>query len=203
MFSTKKIIPSIAVLGALATQVSMFAQPGRVTRIEAGTEVAVRTNEFIESDRGEDRIYTGTVQRGVRGGNGRVGIPRGSQVELIVRTARDNDLILDLESVYVNGQRYSLDADAERIDSGRRDGIGGNRRTARHVGGGAALGTIIGAIAGGRKGAAIGAAAGAAAGAGTQMVTRGRRVQVPSESLITFRIDRPLIVINRHSDYRR
>jgi hypothetical protein len=56
------------------------------------------------------------------------------------------------------------------------------------------LGTIIGAIAGGGKGAAIGAAAGAAAGAGTQTITRGRDVKVPAESLITFRLDRPLTV---------
>lgn len=203
MFRTTKILPAMTVLAALAAQLPIAAQPRRVTRIEAGTQVVVRTNEYIQSDRREERIFTGTVQKGVRGGNGRVGIPRGSQVELIVRTARDNDLILDLEAVYVGGQRYSLDADAERIESGRREGIGGNRRTAEHVGGGALLGTIIGAIAGGRKGAAIGAAAGAAAGAGTQMATRGRRIQVPAESVITFQIDRPLVVVNRRSDSRR
>jgi hypothetical protein len=167
MFSTKKIIPVMALLGAVVA-----AQPRRVNRIEAGTQIVVRTNEYIDNDRRDSGIYTGTVQRAVRGGNGRVAIPRGSQVELTVRTARDNDLILDLESVQVGGQRYALDSDAERIDSGRRDGIGDNRRTAEHVGGGAVLGTIIGAIAGGRKGAAIGAAAGAAAGAGTQMGSR-------------------------------
>src|SRR5262249_40059549 len=53
-------------------------------------------------------------------------------------------------------------------------------------------GAIIGAIAGGGKGAAIGAGAGAAAGAGVQVLTRGDRVNVPAESLLTFRLAQPL-----------
>src|SRR5262245_3034408 len=72
---------------------------GRVTRISPGTTVVVRANERIESDRGDNRVYTGTVDQDVRGDNGRLAIPRGSQVEMIVKTARDNDLILDLDSV--------------------------------------------------------------------------------------------------------
>jgi hypothetical protein len=163
----------------------------------------VRTNQYIESDRRDNRIYTATVDQDVRGENGRLAIPRGSQVELIVRTAADNDLILDLESVTVNGERYALDTEAERIESRRSDGIGENRRTAEHVGGGAVLGTIIGAIAGGGKGAAIGAIAGGAAGAGTQVLTRGHRVRVPAESLLTFRIDRPMLMGVAHRGYDR
>jgi hypothetical protein len=103
-------------------------------------------------------------------------------------------LILDLESVTVNGQRYALEAESERIESQRGPGLGENRGTAEHVGGGAVLGAIIGAIAGGGKGAAIGAGAGAAAGAGVEVITRGRSVHVPAESVLTFRIERPLVV---------
>ena len=158
--------------------------------------MVVRTNEYIDNTQRDNRVYTGTVDRNVRGGNGKLAIPRGSQVEMIVRTARDGDLILDLDSVMVNGQRYALDTDTERMES--RDGIGENRRTAEHVGGGALLGTIIGAIAGGGKGAAIGAAAGAAAGAGAQVITQGKRIRVPAESVLTFRIDRPMVVSAIH-----
>jgi len=53
---------------------------------------------------------------------------------------------------------------------------------------------VIGAITGGGKGAAIGAGAGAAAGAGTQLLTRGRSVSVPAESLLTFRLGQDLAV---------
>jgi len=190
---------AIAFTGALGVLIPAYAEH-EVTRIEPGTEIVVRTNQYIDNAQRDNRIYTGTVDQNVRGGNGRLGIPRGSQVEMIVRTARDGDLILDLESVTVNGKRYALDTDAQRMES--RDGIGENRRTAEHVGGGALLGTIIGAIAGGGKGAAIGAVAGAGAGAGTQVLTQGRRIRVPSESVLTFRIDRPMLVnaIHRGAD---
>ena len=56
----------------------------------------------------------------------------------------------------------------------------------------AIIGSIIGAIAGGGKGAAIGAAAGAAGGATAQMATRGREIRIPSESVLTFRLERGL-----------
>ena len=60
------------------------------------------------------------------------------------------------------------------------------------VGEGAALGTLLGAIAGGAKGAVVGAVAGAAAGAGAQVLTRGKQLRIPAESVLTFRTDRTL-----------
>ncbi len=60
------------------------------------------------------------------------------------------------------------------------------------MGGGAILGAIIGGIAGGGKGAAIGAVAGGGAGAGAQIMTRGKEVHVPAETVLRFRLDRPL-----------
>jgi hypothetical protein len=69
-------------------------------------------------------------------------------------------------------------------------GIGRHKRTARTIGGGAALGTIIGAIAGGGKGAAIGVVVGVAGGAGAEVLTRERDVRVPAEAVLEFRLDR-------------
>ena len=163
------------------------------TRIEPGTSIRVRTSDYIDSNRADGRVFRGSIAEDVRGQNGIVGIPRGAQVELIVRAEPDNDLIIDLESVMVKGRRYGIRAEANKIDAGReREGVGQNRRTGEYVGGGAVLGAIIGAIAGGGKGAAIGASAGAAAGAGGVMVTRGRVVRIPRESILTFRIERHL-----------
>jgi hypothetical protein len=164
----------------------------RITRIEPGTVLAIRNNETIRADRADGRIFTGTVDQDILGENGRLAIPRGSNVELIVRVAHDDDLILDLESVMVDGQRYAIDAGADRVEA--RDGVGANERTGRFVGGGALLGAIVGAAAGGGKGAAIGAGVGAGAGAATEIATSGREVRIPSESIIRFRIDRPLIM---------
>ncbi len=51
---------------------------------------------------------------------------------------------------------------------------------------------MIGAIAGGGKGAAVGAGAGAAGGAGVEAATKGQRVKVASETLLTFTLDKPV-----------
>src|ERR1700730_5753836 len=56
----------------------------RMTRIESGTMISVRTTESIDVDRKDNRIYRGIVDQDVRGENGRLAIPRGSAVELLV-----------------------------------------------------------------------------------------------------------------------
>src|SRR5947209_162902 len=71
------------------------------TVLQPGTVIAARLNETVDVERSDNRVYTGIVDQDVRGDNGRLAIPRGSNVELIVRTAPDNDLILDLDSVVV------------------------------------------------------------------------------------------------------
>jgi hypothetical protein len=109
-------------------------QNNRYTQLLPGTSITVRPNEAIDVERKDNRVYTGIVDRDVRGSNGRLAIPRGSTAELIVRVARDNDLILDLESVTVNGQRYAIKTDANRVDSARDNSL---------------VGSIVGAISGG------------------------------------------------------
>jgi outer membrane lipoprotein SlyB len=100
------------------------------------------------------------------------------------------EMMLDIQSITIDGRRYLVSTADVRLESGT--GIGRNKRTAEAIGGGAALGTIIGAIAGGGKGAAIGVLVGAAAGAGAQVLTRGRDVQVPAETVLEFRLDKPV-----------
>jgi hypothetical protein len=159
--------------------------------IDAGTTITVRTNEYISARNSDGRIFSGVVAYNVRSRNGNIAIPRGSDVELIVRRLSNHELSLDMDSVLINGQRYGLDTEDAVISSGR-EGLGANDRTGQYVGGGAVIGAIIGALAGGGKGAAIGAGAGAAAGAGTQVLTRGDSVRIPPESLLTFRLEQPL-----------
>ena len=177
----------------LGLQLSAVAQ---VSAVPEGTEVAVRTNEPIDSRSADGRIYTGTLDRDVIDRDGNIAIPRGSQVELIARRIDRDNMVLDLESIMANGRRYSVLATEPDIAGGHeREGVGENKRTGKFVGGGAVIGGIIGAIAGGGKGAAIGAAAGAASGAGAEMATRGPVIHVPPESLLTFRLERPIHVV--------
>lgn len=160
--------------------------------VEAGTTIPIRTNEEINVTKSDGRVFSGAVDADVRDTQGRVALPRGTYVEMIVRQVGDNEYALDLESVSVNGGRYAVQADDSAVTAERKEGIGANSRTGRYVGGGAVIGAIIGAITGGGKGAAIGAGAGAAGGAGAQVLTRGGSVKVPSESLVTFRLQEPL-----------
>jgi outer membrane lipoprotein SlyB len=64
--------------------------------------------------------------------------------------------------------------------------LGANKRTAKYVGGGAAVGAVLGALLGGGKGAAIGALVGGAGGAGAQVYT-GRKKQLPAETSLSFK----------------
>jgi hypothetical protein len=61
-------------------------------------------------------------------------------------------------------------------------------RDAAVIGGAAGVGAAIGAIAGGKKGAAIGAGVGGGAGTGTVLATKGKEVDFPSESKLTFKL---------------
>jgi hypothetical protein len=196
-------------LGCLALEPALAGQRGaydrfdrnghydaytRLAQIEPGTFVSVRTREPIDTDRRDGRVFTAVVENDVWDDYSRLAIPaipRNSSAELLVRSAPDGDLILDLESVSVGGERYAVSARPDRIEG--RGSVNNNDRATEFVGGGALLGTIIGAIAGGGKGAAIGAAAGAGAGA-AGLLTRGRFVRVPEGSLLTFRLERGLTI---------
>ena len=168
--SITRILSGSCVTAALCLSPALFAQDhdrdrdwdrdrNQFTQLEPGTVIAVRTEDPIDVERTDNRVFSGTVDQDVRGGNGRLAIPRGSRVELIVRVARDNDLMLDLESVTVNGQRYGIKTDPNRIESQRDDSV---------------IGNILGAINGGE--------------------VRGRAVRLPRGSMVTFRLDQPLVM---------
>jgi len=205
-----KLVRAAAAIAGVATAATLGIQTAdaqryrdefiRLQRIDPDTFVAVRTQETIASDRADGRVFPGVVAEDVWDDQSRLAvpaIPRGSPVELIVRTARDGDLVLDLDAVIAHGQRYAVNAEPERIESDRRF----SNDAPAFIGGGAVLGTIIGAIAGGGKGAAIGAAAGAAAGAGLSI--RGRQVRVPPGSVLNFRLDRGLVIGAADRGYER
>jgi len=168
-----------------------FAQ-SRIGTIPAGTTINVRTAEMIETNEARDDVFPAVVDQDVLDPSGHVVIPRGADAQLVVKEVSDHELALDLDSIAFNGQTYGVETAASDISSREKEGIGVNERTGKYVGGGAILGAIIGGIAGGGKGAAIGAGAGAAAGAGVQILTRGGKIEVPAESLLTFRLTEPL-----------
>ncbi len=177
------------------TQDNQGYDQARMERVvlSAGTEIALRTNQRIDShDVVQGQTFSAQVAEDIRGDDGSVAIPRGSDATLITRRLGSNgDITLDVDSVTVAGRRYRVSTEDQKLQN-NSDGVGANKRTGQYVGGGAVLGAVIGAIAGGGKGAAIGAVAGAGAGAGTEIITQGKEVHVPAETVLRFKLDQPL-----------
>ena len=150
--------------------VVVAAAPILAEGIPPGTDIQVRLDGRIEMstwDRG--RIYPAYITEDVIAKDHDVSIPRGSQVELIVREVAPGQYTLDIESITTNGQRYAVDTSGPQVNVPRDDGSNG----------------LIGAIAEGIAGTV-----------GEQVETKGREIRLPVGSLITFRLLEPLRVVN-------
>jgi hypothetical protein len=168
--------------------------------IPSGTEVKVRTDTEIPAKPAANARYTATISNDVMGSNGNVLIPRNSRATLVAIPTNDGkDTTLDLQSVSVNGRRYTLAVNGNG-STGSKDGLGANKRTGKYVGGGAAVGAVLGALMGGGKGAAIGAVLGGAGGAGAQVLT-GRKKAIPAETELSYKLAQEL-VMRRSSNAR-
>jgi hypothetical protein len=151
--------------------------------LPSNTEIKVRTDTAIPAKPAPNSHYEATVSNDVTDSSGNVVIPRGSHARLVAE-ANGDDTNLDLRSVNVNGRHYSLSTQDKSSSPG---GLGANKRTAKYVGGGAAVGAVLGALLGGGKGAAIGALVGGAGGAGAQVYT-GRHKEIPAETELSYKL---------------
>jgi hypothetical protein len=162
--------------------------------LPAGTQLVILTNEGIDSKTtASNQLFSAQVDQDVIDSSNELVVPKGSPAQLIIRTvssggvAGTSEITLDIQSITVNGRRYNVTT-TDLKEKGR-SGLGANTRTAEMVGGGAVIGTIIGALVGHGKGAAIGAAVGAAGGAGAQVLTKGKEVMIPAETILKFNLD--------------
>jgi len=179
-------------LAAITACLSLWALPysaaqqivdGRNTDIiHALTNVMVRVTEPIRIGESDGRVFSWSVAQDVRDSNKNLIIPRGSNVEMVVRTTSDNELALDLDSIVIFGRRYGLQTE---------DNFGANKRTAECFVGIAGPSPIISAMSG-SSAATINAGPCVMSGGGVQILTRGRSIDVPAESLITFQLAQPL-----------
>jgi hypothetical protein len=164
------------------------------TQIASGTTLTVRMIDDVDSQRdGIGQTFRASVDEPVVV-DGNTVIPRGADVVMKLVDDKESgklsgrtELTLDLMSVTINGKPVEIDTETVTQASSSRTG-----RTAKVVGGTAALGTVLGAIAGGGRGAAIGALSGAAAGGAVQVLTKGQRVKIPSETRLAFTLQQPI-----------
>ncbi len=178
----------VAIAVLLLAGIAVWAQ---VRTIPEGTDIKVRTETAIPAHPRAGASYGATVANDVFDANGQVAIPQGARARLVASpTTNGKDTMLDLQSVVLGGRRYNI-AVANANSSGTPGGLGANKRTAKYVGGGAAVGAVLGALLGGGKGAAIGALVGGAGGAGAQVYT-GRKKELPAETELSFKTAQPL-----------
>ena len=126
-------------------------------------------------------------------------IPKGADVRGRIvnlreagRLAGSAELGLELTQVIVNGIPYSVTtSEYEEVGEGR------GKQTAERVAIGGGIGALIGAIAGGGKGAAIGAGVGGGTATAVQVLTKGEKLNIPSETKLEFTLRAPLVVAAR------
>jgi hypothetical protein len=170
--------------------------PPAAAQIPTGTEITVRMIDAVDSEQTRlGQTFRASVDEPIQV-NGQVVIPRGA--DCIVKLVEDREsgkfagrtvLTLSLMQVLANGRMIDVTTGDVSEASGSR-----GARTAKVVGGTTAAGAIIGALAGGGKGAAIGAASGAALGGAAQVLTKGQRVKIPSETRLSFTLQQPALL---------
>jgi hypothetical protein len=181
--------------GSAPAQPTPPAPPPPVT-IPTGTHIRVRLDQAVGSKISvAGQAFKATVADDVVV-NGQTVIMQGADAVGTVIAARPLGhvkggalLELRLERVTAASGSYPVATSTmERTEKGK----GG--RTAKFAGGGGAFGAIIGGLAGGGKGALIGAVAGAGAGTAGSAVTGNKEIVLPTETLVTFRLEKPVTV---------
>ncbi|HWD97436.1 MAG TPA: hypothetical protein VG345_00290 [Bryobacteraceae bacterium] len=162
--------------------------------IPADTRVTIRMIDSVDSDTARlGQTFRASVDEPLDV-NGQIVAPRGADV--LTKLVQDEQsgkiqgrtvLTLALVNITINGHRVDVTSTDVTEQSASR-----GSKSAKVIGGTTALGTIIGALGGGGKGAAIGAVSGAAAGGAVQVLTSGQKVKIPSETRLTFRLQKPV-----------
>lgn len=170
------------------------AQNKKRITVPAGTRILIRTVDAIDSSKQKTGFrFTATLETNLQV-EATVVAPRGTTIygrlaeaSSAGRMSGSSELQLEMTDIVINGTAYPLLTSTYEV---KGKGEGGN--TAKKVIGGAGLGALIGGIAGGGKGAGIGALAGAAGGTAIAASKKGQQLEIPSESLLEFRLEHPV-----------
>lgn len=169
------------------------AVPATVT-VPAGRDISVRMIDSINSAHNTaGQVFRASLYAPLVS-HGRVVVPAGAPASVLLTYAKGAGRIQGKSELEVRLSRIEYRGHSYRIDSTiyEEKGKARGQQTAVRTGIGAVAGAVIGAIAGGGKGAAIGAGAGGGAGLGANLFTHGQQVRIPSETVLTFRLEAPL-----------
>jgi hypothetical protein len=170
------------------------AQTKKRITVPAGTRILIRMVDSIDTTKQTKGYrFTSTLETNLQAED-TVVAPRGTtlygrlaEASSAGKMSGSSQLTLELTDIVINGTALPLLTSTYEV---KGKGEGGN--TAKKVVGGAGLGALIGGLAGGGKGAAIGAGAGAATGTAIAASKKGQQLQIPSETLLEFRLQQPV-----------
>jgi hypothetical protein len=162
----------------------------KMITVPAGTTILVRMLDTVDSSKNPPGSrFTATLETNLVV-NSKVIVPKGNTVygrlaesKQAGRATGSSELQLELSDIVVHGTAYPLLTSDYQVK-----GSSSGKRSAKRVLGGAGLGAIIGGIAGN---AGMGAAIGATAGVVGSVAQKGQAVNVPSETLLEFRLQQP------------
>src|SRR6516165_158164 len=167
--------------------------------IPTGSKIVIRMIDSVNSERNKiGEQFIAILDEPVTDGGVEI-IPKGADVRGRIanvneagRIAGSAQLGLELTQIVVNGIPYSITtSEYQEVGEGR------GTQTAKRAGVGAGLGAVIGAIAGGGKGAAIGAGVGGGGATAAQVLTKGDKLNIPSETKLEFTLRAPLVIASR------
>jgi hypothetical protein len=164
--------------------------------VPTGTGVVIRMGNTVDTKSAQPGdSFTGTLAQAITV-KGVVVVPAGAGVAGTVVDSKSpgrfkgaGDLAITLTSINVHGVPTTI-----RTSTYTQTIKGKGKRTAVMAGGGTGAGALIGGLAGGGKGALIGGLIGAGAGTAGAAFTGNKDLQVPAESVLTFRLAHSLTV---------
>jgi hypothetical protein len=184
----------VALLPHPSTAAASAAQSKKKIIVPAGTRILIRTIDPIDSSKQKTGYrFTASletnlqVENAIVAARGTTVYGRLAQASSAGKMSGSSQLTLELTDIVINGTAYPLLTSTYEIK-----GKGEGKKTAGKIIGGAGLGALIGGIAGGGTGAAIGVLAGAAGGTALAASKKGEQLQIPSESLLEFRLEQPV-----------
>jgi hypothetical protein len=168
----------------------MPAPQKKMITVPAGTTILVRMLDTVDSSKNPPGSrFTATLETNLVVGD-KILVPKGNTVygrlaeaKQAGRATGSSELQLELTDIVVGGTAYPILTSDYEVK-----GSSSGKRSAKRLLGGAGLGAVIGGIAGN---AGMGAAIGATAGAVGSVAQKGKSVNVPSETLLEFRLQQP------------
>jgi hypothetical protein len=184
------MLPAALLACAAVVLVNPILAQRKMVTVPAGTSLLVRMIDTVDSSKNAvGSRFSASLETNLEV-DGVVVAPAGTKVygrlaqsKEAGRMAGKSELRLELTEIVLNGTAYPVLSSDYQV-SGKSSG----GRSAKRILGGAGLGAAIGAIAGN---AGMGAAIGVVAGTTAAVVKKGQTVNVPSETLLEFRLQQP------------